>query len=295
MADAISVVARRGDAVESRHTVHAVAVVDGRVVEAAGNPDLVSYLRSSAKPLQALLLARARRDLPADELAIACASHLADAAQLDAARRLLGRSGSSEDDLACGPDGSPPSRLKHNCSGKHAGMLLTCHGRGWERCGYFSPGHPLQRELLDEVAQAAEMRPEQVATATDGCGVVTWALPLVAMARAFGRLRALDGGSEIVAAMTAHPALIRGERSPDTRLMRSLPGWVAKGGAEGVLCAGGPDGTAMALKVADGAGRAVGPATASFLGRLGHELPELSEQAILNSRGEHVGAVVTEA
>ena len=294
MADPISVVALRGGVVESRHRVHAVAVRDGAVLEAAGDAQFVTFLRSAAKPLQALPLARARPDLSSEEIAIACATHLADAEQLAAVRRLLARSGASEEDLACGPEGKPPSRLNHNCSGKHAGMLLTCRESGWPTAGYTAPEHPLQQALLGEVAVAAQVAPEAVPTATDGCGVITWALALTSMAGAFARLRHRDGGEAVTAAMAAHPELIRSERSPDTRLMRALPGWVAKGGAEGVLCAAAPDGTAVALKVEDGADRAVGPATARFLSRLGHALEELAEVPIENSRGERVGALVTE-
>ncbi len=111
----------RGETVESRHRVHAVAVRDGEVVGHAGDPELVTFLRSSAKPIQALPLARAYPDLSADRLAIACASHWALPEQLAAVDGLLEVSGSTEDDLECGAEGAPPSRLRHNCSGKHAG------------------------------------------------------------------------------------------------------------------------------------------------------------------------------
>src|SRR5205823_8432923 len=120
MADPISVVVRRGDVVEATHLVHAVAVKDGTTIAEAGNPRLVCYLRSSAKPFQALPLARAYDDLDSRELAIASASHLALPEQLHAVRLLLARAGATEDDLECGPE---PTRLEHNCSGKHAGML----------------------------------------------------------------------------------------------------------------------------------------------------------------------------
>jgi L-asparaginase II len=98
----------RGGTIESRHRVHAVTVVEGAVVAAAGDPHLVTFMRSAAKPLQALPLARAREDLSDDEVAIACASHLADDAQLAAVRSLLAAAPASEDELECGPAGSPP-------------------------------------------------------------------------------------------------------------------------------------------------------------------------------------------
>jgi L-asparaginase II len=295
MADAVSVVVRRGGVVESRHRVHAVAVQDGAVVEAAGDPVLVCFLRSSAKPLQALPLARTRTDVDASELAIACASHLADPDQLAAVRSLLAKAPAREDELECGfEDGRPHERVCHNCSGKHAGMLAVCRGRGWPSEGYRLSEHPLQRELLAEVAGAAEVAAERIATAVDGCGVVTFGLPLERMAHAFSRLEQLDGGARVTAAMRAHPELIRGTGATDTRLMRAAEGWSAKGGAEGLLCAAGPGGLGVALKVEDGQMRPLGPAVAAFLGRLGLSLDDLASAPVLNSRGEHVGEFVIE-
>jgi L-asparaginase II len=284
----ISVLVRRGVTVESVHRVHAAAVREGELVAAAGDPELITFMRSSAKPIQALPLAREYPDLPTNELAIACASHLADPSQLAAVESLLARAHAREEELECGPEGDPPSRLKHNCSGKHAGMLAVCRARGWPTRGYRLPDHPLQHELLGEVERVAGTPP--TATAVDGCGVVTFALPLTAMARAFTSLE-----EPITTAMRAHPELIRGERAADTMLMRALPGWVAKGGAEGLMCAAG-GGIGVALKAEDGAARALRPALAAFLGRLGHGLPEAFRVvSVENSRGEQVGDIVAEA
>jgi L-asparaginase II len=281
----ISVLVKRGGAVESTHRVHAAAVRDGNIVAEAGDPGLVTFMRSSAKPIQAQPLARAYPDLPTEELAIACASHLADPNQLAAAEALLARAHAHEDDLECGAEGNPPRRINHNCSGKHAGMLAVCKARSWPTQGYRLADHPLQEELLAEVERAAGVPPE--ATAVDGCGVVTFALPLSAMAVGFA---AVD--MRVADAMRAHPDLIRGERAADTRLMRALPGWIAKGGAEGLMCAAG-DGVAVALKAEDGAARALRPALAAFLGRLGHVLPEdFAVVTIENSRREPVAQLI---
>ena len=289
MADAISVTVRRGTVVEAVHRVHAVAVQDGKVVETAGDAHLVTLMRSSSKPLQAIPLARARADLDDAELAIASASHLADEAQLAAVRSLLAKAPASEDELECGPEAG--ERIRHNCSGKHAGMLALCRARGWPSAGYRLPEHPAQRAMLDVHVEAAELRANELLTATDGCGVVTFALPLDRMAHAFSRLEQLDGGSRVASAMRARPELIRGERAPDTRIMRELPRWFAKGGAEGLLCAGGPDGVGVAMKVEDGNGRATAAAAAAFLGRLGHRLDALAVTPVENSRGEPVGEI----
>ncbi|HVM69355.1 MAG TPA: asparaginase [Gaiellaceae bacterium] len=289
---ALHVVVRRGPVEESRHAVHAVAVQDGAVVAEAGDPGVVTYLRSAAKPFQALPLVRARDDLTPAEIAIACASHRALPAQLEAARSLLARAEATEDDLELGPE---PTKLEHNCSGKHAGMLALCRARSWDIAGYRLPEHPVQQACAEELLAAAGAPPAEVPTAADGCGVVTFALPLERMALAFSRLREREGGPEVIAAMRAHPELIRGPRAADTVLMQALDGWAAKGGAEGVLCAAGPDGLAVALKVADGSGRAVAPALAAFVARLGHELPSLAASPLVNSRGDVVGEIVAEA
>jgi L-asparaginase II len=288
----LAVLVVRGGLVESRHRVHAVALRDGEVVAVAGDPGLVTFMRSSAKPLQALPLARAREDLGSEELAVACASHLAGPKQLAAVERLLALGGFSEDDLECGFEGEPPSRLKHNCSGKHAGMLAVCRAHGWPHRGYIRADHPMQRLLLAEVAGAAELREDQVGTGVDGCGVLSFALPLDRMALAFARLAELDGGAAVVTVMRAHPDFIRGPGAPDTVLMETLPGWIAKGGAEGLMCAAAPDdGLGVVLKAEDGAGRAVRPALAGFLRRLGYELPQLEVTTVDNSLGEEVGQI----
>jgi L-asparaginase II len=282
--DPISVTVTRGTIVESRHRVDAVLVRDGEVVQAWGDPGVVSFVRSAAKPLQALPLVPL--GLPEEELAIACASHEALPEQLVVVRALLARAGASKDDLECGAERG--SRLRHNCSGKHAGFLLVARERGWEASGYRLPGHPLQQEMRRIVAAAARRPAEEIATATDGCGVPTFALSLTEMARIFAALvRGEPAGADaVVHAMTAHPALVGGPDSVDTLVMRALPGAVAKRGAEGVLCAGLPNGDGVALKVEDGSYRAVYAAAGQVLG-----LPELVERPLRNSRGEVVGSV----
>src|SRR4029079_10094180 len=108
------------------------------------------------------------------------------------------------------------------------------------------------------------MPEDEIGTAVDGCGVLTFALQLEQMAHAFGRFAQLDGGDRIAAAMRASPDLIRGPRAAESRRMKTLPGWIAKGGAEGLFCAAG-DGIGVALKVEDGNGPAVAPSAALVL------------------------------
>jgi L-asparaginase II len=288
----IIIEAVRGDGiVEARHVVHAVAVQDGAVVAEAGDAALTCFLRSSSKPFQALPLVRSRADLEDAEVAIACASHRATDEQLAAVRALLAKAEASEDDLEVGlQPGRPLTRLHHNCSGKHAGMLATCRARGWPTRGYRLPEHPLQQEIAVIHADAAGAAVDELPTATDGCGVVTFALPLERMAYAFSRLEQLEGGARVAAAMRARPDLVGGPDGADDELMRLLPGWLAKGGAEGLLCAAGPGGFAVALKTEDGATRPHRPALAAFLAPLGHELPWES-LPVENSRRDVVGSL----
>jgi L-asparaginase II len=289
--DQLTVAVVRGGAVESRHRVHAARLdAMGDVVESHGDPGLVTFMRSAAKPIQALLLVRAYDDLADEDIAIAAASHHARAEQLAAVRELLARAGAGEDDLECGPVHG--SRLEHNCAGKHAGMLCVCAARAWPFEGYRLPEHPLQQEISAEVGRATGLDPAEIQTAVDGCGVVTFGLSIERMAASFGRLvrNELEGAERVVAAMRAHPALIEGPGSAATELMQTLPGAVAKGGAEGVLCVGLGDGSALAVKVEDGGSRAALPAASALLG-----LAKLSVRPIRNSRGEAVGELVAES
>jgi L-asparaginase II len=278
--DALRVTVTRGDVVEAVHRVHAVAVRGGDVVAAAGDPGLVSFLRSSWKPIQAVALAESYDDLTDEELAIACASHQAEPAQLDAVRRLLARAGASVDELENGEQaGRPEGRLGHNCSGKHAGMLAACRAQGWPTRGYRLAGHPLQQRLL------AELGPT-LGEAIDGCGVPTYALTLRDSAALLLRVR-----PRIADAMRARPELVGGRGADDTKLMRELPGWIAKRGAEGLFCAASPEGIGVALKVEDGNPRPLRPAMGALLAELGVEAAGFGPLPLRNSRGETVGAV----
>jgi L-asparaginase II len=291
VSEPILVEVRRSGVVEARHRVHAVAVRGGEIVASAGDPNLVCFMRSSSKPFQALPLVRARDDLAEDEIAIACASHHDTAEQIEAARKLLAHAGATEDDLELGPqEGRPPQKIHNNCAGNHAGMLALCRAEGWPTVGYRLPDHPVQRACRDAHTEATGI--EHFDTAVDGCGVVAFAMPLERMADAYARLESLPGGDRIAAAMRARPDLVGGPDGVDFLLMRAACGWLAKGGAEGLLCAAGPDGLGVAIKSEDGASRPHAPALAAFLGPLGVPLESLAEVPVENSRGERVGAIV---
>jgi len=267
--DAIRVTVLRGDVVEATHRVH-VQSTGG----AAVGDDVTCFLRSSLKPIQAIPLLDGYDDLDSDELAIASASHQAESAQLQAVRKLLGRSGAGVDDLECGrQEGRPEGPLGHNCSGKHAGMLAACRAHGWALHPYRERSHPLQQRVAALVGDAD--------VAVDGCGVPTWALPLSRMAALFATTPA-----PIAAAMREHPELVGGSGADDTDLMRALPGWTAKRGAEGLLTALAADGVGWAFKVEDGSARALRPAIGQVLGIESFRTVELR-----NTLGEIVGSL----
>jgi L-asparaginase II len=266
--DAIRVTVRRGDVVEAVHRVH-VRSTGG----AWHGEDITCFLRSSLKPIQAVPLAAAYSDLEDDELAIACASHQAEPAQLEAVRKLLARAGASIDELENGTqEGRPEGKLGHNCSGKHAGMLAACRANGWPLHPYRDPAHPLQQRIAELVGPGE--------AAIDGCGVPTFASQLTCMGALF-----LTTPSRIADAMRSRPELVGGRGADDTDLMRAMPGWFAKRGAEGLFCAA--DGKeAWVLKVEDGSSRALRPALGLIFG-----IDEFREVALMNSVGERVGSI----
>ena len=270
--------------------------------------DLPVFARSAVKPLQALGSVRAgvveHFGLGTRHLALACASHGGSPAHVGAVAELLEATGLVEGALGCGPElpldpravaGARPSRIQHNCSGKHAFGLARCLAEGWPLDGYFRAGHALQGAMRESVAAACDVGAAS-GEATDGCGMRTFAVPLAALAGAFGRLAGGGlgpAGDRCAAAMRAHPELVAFDGAIDTELMRAEDGLVAKIGAEGVLAVGLADGRGLALKVRDGSLRAVPPAgvalVRSALG-LGAAVPEeLVACPIMNSRGVRVG------
>jgi L-asparaginase II len=310
----------RGATVEVWHDVH-VAVVDpsGRLVAGAGDPGLVTFWRSAAKPFQALPLvedgAADRFGFTSEELALACASHSSEPDQVARVRALLAKIGCAERDLLCGPHPPLSERVARdyetrgltltavysNCSGKHAAMLALARHHGWPTASYIRLEHPVQQRCLDVVSHWTDVPRGAIQTAVDGCGVVCFGLPLRSMALAYARLAGAtaDGpaprtaAARIVAAMLRHPDLIAGEGRPCTELMRAHPDrLIAKVGAEGVYCALlVRERLAVALKVSDGHGAAAVLALGAVLAHLGlaPQPAALGARPILNTRGEAVG------
>ncbi len=278
----------RSGFVESRH--HGSLVVldaDGRRLAGVGDTDRPIFPRSCNKPLQATALVRLglfdEFGLDERHLAIAAASHSGEPMHLELAADLLERAGRTAAALAC------PGGVPHNCSGKHAAMLAACVLRGWPAGTYCEPEHPLQRYVREVVEELACER--VAAVGVDGCGAPLFALSLAGLARAFQRI-----DPRVTDAMQAHPELVGGTDRDVTRLMRAVPGLVAKDGAEAVLAARLPDGTAVTLKIEDGGARAATPVLVAALRALGvpgneDELDRLAEPAVLGG-GRTVGQVL---
>ena len=313
---------RRGAGVESEHRV-AWATTDpgGGRARGAGSPSAaypgpLVFARSAAKPFQALAAVRAgvpeRFGLAAEHLAIACASHGGSETHVARVREILAAAGRTELDLACGAGeprdpaaaialraaGEGPAPVRHNCSGKHAFGLAFATAEGWPLEGYIDKGHPLQDAMEGGMAEATHVAPGELSRATDGCGMRTFSVPIARLAAAFGRLASGGlgpAGERLAAAMTAHPELVGYAGAIDTELMRAHPGLVSKIGAEGVLGIGLPDGRGAAIKVLDGATRAldvVAPLLVEQHWRVelsGDALAALRAAPVLNSRGEPIG------
>ncbi len=282
----------RGNVVESRHRGMIAAVTGrGEVIARSGDIAFVTFLRSSAKPFQAIPLvasgAFAHFGLSQRELALIVGSHSGQSIHTEAVSGLLARIGLDASALKCGihppldretanrlgPEGA--TVLHNNCSGKHAGMLALCRFLGHDLTNYDHPDHPVQQQILRHVAQFAATEPEVMAIGEDGCGVPTFAVTIRQMALMYARLVApvnegmekpvIDACAQIVKAMLEFPEMVGGTQGRlDTELMNLAQGrLIAKLGAEGVYTVGVrpdeqyPHGLGIAVKVEDGDDRRV--------------------------------------
>jgi L-asparaginase II len=265
----------RGSIAESVHRVAwAACDAQGALLGHAGDPELLTTLRSAAKPVQAVPLVTlpgaADLELRDEELAICCASHPGESRHAALAASVLALSGFCPDDLVCGPAGEPPSPLRHGCSGNHAALAVGARLLGAPADGYHRPEHPIQRHLLALLADLSGGG--GIVPAMDACGIPTYGLPLRRMAQAYAALAAPSAPWErIPRVMVEFAELLGPAFFPDVQLMRATGGrFAAKSGAEGLLCVCVPgEGLGLALKVLDGNARALTPAVVSALEDLG--------------------------
>lgn len=304
--DVIAEVERSG-LVESRHRGVAVRVdADGAVVWAIGEPDTVIYPRSTNKPFQALAMLRAGLPLTGEHLALAAASHSAEPFHLEAVREVLGRAGLDEEALQTPPSypvdphehanvlraGGGRLRIRHDCSGKHAAMLLTCVENGWSTEDYLDLEHPLQQTITEVFSEVTDGRP--AAIGVDGCGAPQHATSVRHLATGIARITTAAEGTleaRLRDAMIAHPTYVSGTRRGESRFMTEMPGVLAKSGAEAVFVVGLPDGTAIVVKVEDGGERALLAVAGRAVELAGWSAPVLTERPQILGGGQPVGEI----
>lgn len=300
----------RGGFVESAHRATLVATdAAGGTPLRHGRVDDPVLPRSSLKPIQALAMVRAGLALPPHLLALVCASHSAEDVHRAGVAEALGTVGLDPAALQNTPAlplgeleharwlaaGRAPEPVAQDCSGKHAGMLVTCKVNGWPTEDYLDPAHPLQQRIR---ATTEEVVGAVTHTTVDGCGAPLFAVPLRGLAAAFGLLAAADEDTDegrVAAAMRTAPHMVGGTGRDVTAFMESVPGLIAKDGAESVYAAGLSDGRGVAIKVADGTSgtRARRGLLAHSLLALGVDtegLRALADQPVLG-HGRPVGAV----
>ncbi|HWQ35376.1 MAG TPA: asparaginase [Blastocatellia bacterium] len=326
----------RGELVEARHRGF-IAVVDGhgKLIASLGDISTRTWYRSAAKPFQTIpLISSGAADhfrLTPRELAVATASHSGEAIHLEAVASILSKIGLAESALRCGAHapfdadaaqrlseaGEEPSALHNNCSGKHAGMLALAGFLNEPVDDYLNPTHPVQQQIRAVLAQFADVQPDEISLAVDGCSAPVFGLSIEAMARSYARLVAAEqtglpenlrlAAGRVLSAMREYPEMIGGTQGRlDTDLMRAARGRIiSKVGAEGVQLLGVlpgddyPHGLGIAIKIEDGdTRRARDPVVIETLRQSGlldqsqlRQLDQYAHSVIRNHRQLEVGEV----
>jgi len=239
------------------------------------------------KPLQALPFVEdggpEHFGLTEEELSILCASHRGTDEHVRVLRSIHAKVGLQESDLQCGVHwpsdkatafamrerGEEPTPYRHNCSGKHSGMLAQALLHDYPKETYLSMDNPVQQRILKTVAEMCGMEQEDMPVGIDGCSAPVFAMPLYNFALAMARLADPNGLGDVRAAackkithaMMAYPEMVAGPGAFDSVLMTVMQGKaVVKGGAEGYqmislmpeACGKGSPGIGVAIKISDG-------------------------------------------
>jgi L-asparaginase II len=329
----------RGLIVESIH-FGALVVVDssGQILFKSGDPKTVTFMRSSAKPFQALpffeLGGADAFGLSEREVALICASHSGTDEHVKVVRGIQQKVGVSESNLLCGchppmdantvrllwQRGEEPTPNRHNCSGKHTGMLAHAVMRTLPVEDYINPQHVIQQTILKTFAEMCSVKSEEVVVGIDGCSAPNFAVPLYNAALGYARLfdpsqlSAKRGKAcqLITRSMSSNGDMVGGPGRFDTILMQVGDGKiVSKGGAEGyqaIALAPGAAGAnskaiGIAFKVSDGdadatrAGHAVSVEILRRLGALSQDqldlLADFDSHLLYNWRKLTVGELRT--
>lgn len=319
----------RGGIIESVHRGHiAVSTPDGELVRSFGDPDFPTYLRSAAKPFQAIRVvedgAADRYGLTDPELALMCGSVNGQDYHVEAVRSVLSKIGMDESVLQCGVQapshkptrkamelrGEKPLPVHNNCAGKHAAMLVLCAHHGFPVEDYHKPGHPVQELIMETVADMIAVEPSSMGVGIDGCGVPVFCAPLRNIALGYARFACPEesglnrarasAAKKLLDCALAYPEMIAGDGRVCTETMRQAPGRLfAKAGAEasyGLSLL--REKLGIAFKVEDGSMRAINPVVIEILkayslaGEAGlGALSEFHNAPIVNYRRETVGQV----
>ena len=279
----------RGGITESLHLGHLIVLnADGSTYLSKGSPELAIYPRSAVKSIQAAAMLKAGLQVSPEELAIICASHSGSQKHIDlvvsmltkrdipitALKNAIVKPLGDKEKLSWGD--KPGTRLTQNCSGKHAGMLITCQQNGWDIESYLEMTHPLQMAIRAEIELLAG---EKVSAETfDGCGAPLFAISLTGLAKAIASVVKSDDlvYKQIVTACTKYPELVAGEGRLTTRMMRAVPGLFMKEGAEGIEVCALSDGRVIAIKIIDGSWRPVAPIIVEIFKRWNVLMPDES-------------------
>ena len=322
----------RGETVESVHRGHLIVVDgEGQTIFSLGNPETVTFFRSSAKPFQTMPFltsgAASAFGFSEKEIALACGSHSGEKMHVEIVEQMLEKIGLSEADLRCGAhlpfnekraeemirNGEQPTQLHNNCSGKHSAMLAFAKHCGADLKTYDLLENPIQKAILQCVSDFTDIPPDEIKIGIDGCAAPNFAVPISAMAKSFARLvfqpqdfagETREACQRIVSAMMNYAEMIGGTERLDTVIMETRRGQIiSKVGADGVYVAGvlpspkWKTGLGIAFKIEDGDDKRARPVVAVELLRQleildSESLKDISPMAITNRRDDLVGEIV---
>ncbi|MDY6844148.1 MAG: asparaginase [Thermodesulfobacteriota bacterium] len=330
-ASPVLVTVTRGGHLESFHRGSIViANARGNIIDALGNPNFPTFMRSCAKPIQALPIVESGAtetfSFTDAELALFCGSLNGQDFQIDILQSILTKIGLNENNLKCGihrpshrataesmrKDGLTTTQLHNNCAGKHTCMLALCVHHKYPIDTYLEVNHPVQKMILNTVAKMCDIEAQEVKIGIDGCGVPVFSVPLKNIAVSYAKLAAPEASNEttqrkeaikrLTQSLVQYPEMIAGDERICTDIMRIAHGRVlAKTGADGSYAMGLLEkGLGVGIKVDDGSTRALNPIVIDSLVKMGiitesekDSLKAYYNPVISNYRKEEVGRIST--
>ncbi|MBI2996083.1 MAG: asparaginase [Candidatus Melainabacteria bacterium] len=262
---ALLAISKRGELTENLHYGW-ICVLDKnkKIIFKSGKITDQTFLRSCAKPIQAISTIDNNPDITEKELAIISGSHSGSKKHIELLTNFLKKNNLTIQNLKCGlhlpfdederkrllQSKKEPSPLHNNCSGKHLGMLSVCKKKKWDFNTYLSPNHPLQKIILKNIEALAETK--NIHIATDGCGLPTFALPIINIAKIFSNFTLDKKYFKIITSMKSYPYLMGGKDQIDSEIIKaSNRKLISKVGAEGIIIVA-YEGNSLVVKITDG-------------------------------------------